>query len=262
MHNSHDTLHNPNDDHHLSRCEDCQARLGATGGLDVDLERAWNGVAAEAWSSSTSWLERIAARLLGSPGLARALATTPSLFFSWILATVAVLAAGALATPVSGEPVFALLAPALAGAGIAYAYGPGVDPAFELSRTMAVSDRLVLLVRALAVFGINAFLGVVTSLFVAPAVGLTLGWLVPMTTVCALALAVSTLVRSANVGILVALCVWGLIVASAGFHAGELVTAVTVPGLFPFYAAATVALVALALYATGSRRGDKPAWGT
>lgn len=262
MHDLHDTSHNPNDDHHLSHCEDCQARLGATGGLYVDLDRAWNGVAAEAWSNPTSWLERIAARLLGSPGLARALAATPSLFLSWILATVAVLFAGALATPVSGEPLFALFAPALAGAGIAYTYGPGVDPAFELSRTAAVSDRLVLLVRALAVFGVNAALGIVASLFVAPAVGLTLGWLVPMTTVCALALAVSTLARSANVGIVVALCVWGLIVSSAGLGTGELITAVTAPWLFPFYATATALLVALALYATGSRRGDKPAWGT
>ena len=48
-----------------------------------------------------------------------------------------------------------LLAPAIAGAGIAYAYGPGVDPAYELSMSMAVSDRMVLLARVLAIFAID-----------------------------------------------------------------------------------------------------------
>ena len=57
----------------------------------------------------------------------------------------------------------ALLAPAVAAAGIAYAYGPGIDPAWELSWSMAVSDRMVLLVRAVAVFGLNAVLGLAAS---------------------------------------------------------------------------------------------------
>ena len=57
----------------------------------------------------------------------------------------------------------ALLAPAFAAAGIAYAYGPGMDPAWELSQSMAVSDRMVLLVRALAVFALNAALGLAAT---------------------------------------------------------------------------------------------------
>ena len=70
--------------------------------------------------------------MLRSPGLARALVTTPSLVLSWILASVVVLAAGVIATASTDTPWVALLAPALAGIGIAYAYGPGIDPAFEL----------------------------------------------------------------------------------------------------------------------------------
>src|SRR5207245_182766 len=46
---------------------------------DVDLSRVWAGVAAEVWRRHPGWLERTAARLLRSPGLARALLTTPSL---------------------------------------------------------------------------------------------------------------------------------------------------------------------------------------
>ncbi len=251
--------HHPDDAHHVARCDDCQARANLVS-LDVDLERAWTGVAAEVWAGSLSWPEKIAGRLLRSPALARALVTTPSLFLSWILATAAVLAAGVLVTPVSGEPWAALLAPALAGAGIAYAYGPGVDPAFELSRTMATSDRMVLLVRALAVFGLNAALGLLAALFTALAAGVTLGWLVPMTAVSALALAASTVARSANVGVVVALLSWGLVVTAATARTGDPSRAVESAVLVPLYVAVAAGCVALTLHLSGERRGG-PTWG-
>ena len=98
----------------------------------------------------------------------------------------------------------------MAAAGIAYAYGPGIDPAWELSRSMAVSDRLVLLVRALAVFALDAGLGLAASAASGTAVGITFGWLVPMTAVCALALAVATVSRSANAGVAAGLVGWAL----------------------------------------------------
>ena len=132
----------------------CGPPAGAgTGAADVDLDRVWLGVAAQVWRRRPGPVERLAGRLLRSPGLARALVTTPSLLLGWVIATVVVLAAGVLATLATGTPYVALLAPAVAAAGIAYAYGPGIDPAWELSLSMAVSDRMVLLVRALAVFG-------------------------------------------------------------------------------------------------------------
>ena len=146
-------------------------------------------------------LERLAARLLRSPGLARALVTTPSLLLGWIIATAVVLLAGAAATWGTGTPYVALLAPAVAAAGIAYAYGPGIDPAWELSRSMAVSDRMVLLVRTLAVFALNAALGLAASVASGAAAAVTFGWLVPMTAVCALALAAATVTRSAEAGV-------------------------------------------------------------
>ena len=114
---------------------------------DVDLSRVWAGVAAQVWRRRPGPLERLAGRLLRSPGLARALVATPSLLLAWVIATVVVLAAGMAATLGTGMPYVALLAPVVAGTGIAYAYGPGIDPAWELSRSLAVSDgfNLVLL---------------------------------------------------------------------------------------------------------------------
>src|SRR5580704_3008311 len=142
---------------------------------DVDLDRVWLGVAAQVWLRRPGPAERAAAWLLRSPGLARALVTTPSLLAGWLLATAVVLAAGLFATLATGTPYVALLAPAVAGVGIAYAYGPGIDPAWELSRSMAVSDRMVLLVRALAVFALNAGLGLAASAASGTAAAVTFG---------------------------------------------------------------------------------------
>ncbi len=167
---------------------------------DIDLSRVWTGVAAQVWRRQPRLPERLAGRLLRSPGLARALVTTPSLLLGWIIATGVVLAVGLAATLGTGTPYVAMLAPAAAGAGIAYAYGPGIDPAWELSCSMAVSDRMVLLVRALAVFALNAGLGLVASAASGAAAAVTFGWLIPMTAVSALALAVATIARSANAG--------------------------------------------------------------
>src|SRR5215469_1341075 len=193
---------------------------------DVDLDRVWLGVAAEVWRRRPGWLERLAGRLLRSPGLARALVATPSLLLAWVIATAAVLAIGAAATLSTGTPYVALLAPAVAGAGIAYAYGPGIDPAWELSRSMAVSDRMVLLVRALAVFGLNAALGLAASAASGAAAAITFGWLVPMTAVCALALAASTLARSANVGVAAGMASWVITVLAGKAATGSLTSVI------------------------------------
>jgi hypothetical protein len=227
---------------------------------DVDLGRVWISVAAQVWRREPGWLERTAGRLLRSPGLARALLTTPSLLLPWLLASVAVLAAGAAATTDSGQPLVALLAPAVAAAAIAYSYGPGIDPAWELACSMAVSDRMVLLVRALAVFAVNAVLGLAASAVsvVLPsgaAAAVTFGWLVPMTAVCAFALAVATVARSANAGAAAGVGAWLIIVLSGRVASGHFAAAVTDTVLFLPYLAIGAVCAAVALYATRIPRG-------
>jgi hypothetical protein len=222
---------------------------------DVDLARVWLGVAAQVWRREPGWAERAARRLLRSPGLARALVTTPSLLLGWLIATAVVLAAGVLATLGTGTPYVPLLAPAVAAVGIAYAYGPGIDPAWELSRSMAVSDRMVLLVRALAVFGLNAALGLAASAASGAAAALTFGWLVPMTAVCGLALAAATLARSANIGVAAALAGWVITVLAGTAAAGRLTAAITDSSLVLPYLAFAACCGAVAVYATRIPRG-------
>jgi hypothetical protein len=229
------------------------------GPVDVDLDRVWLGVAAEVWRRRPGPLERLAGRLLRSPGLARALVTTPSLLIGWITATAVVLVAGVLATLGTGTPYVALVAPAVAAAGIAYAYGPGIDPAWELSCSMAVSDRMVLLVRALAVFALNAALGLAASAASGAASGaaasVTFGWLVPMTAVCALALAAATLARSANVGVAAGLASWVITVLSGQAAAGRFTAAVTASALVLPYLAFAACCGVIVVYATRIPRG-------
>jgi hypothetical protein len=229
---------------------------------DVDLSRVWISVAAQVWRRRPGWLERTAGRLLRSPGLARALLTTPSLLLPWLLTSIAVLAAGAAATTGSGQPLVALLAPAVAAAAIAYCYGPGIDPAWELSCSMAISDRMVLLVRAFAVFAVNAVLGLAASAVSAlsvssAAAAVTFGWLIPMTAICAFALAVATMARSANAGAAAGVAAWLIIVLSSRVASGHFAAAVTDTVLFLPYLAIGAGCVAVALYATRIPRGTQ-----
>jgi hypothetical protein len=225
------------------------------GPADVDLDRVWTGVAAQVWLRRPGRIERLAARLLRSSGLARALVVTPSLLIGWVIATAVVLLAGMAATLGTRTPYVALFDPAVAAAGIAYAYGPGIDPAWDLSQSMAVSDRMVLLARALAVFGLNAVLGLLASAASGAAVAVTFGWLVPMTAVCALALAAATLARSANVGVAAGISGWVITVLAGKAIAGPVTAAVASPSLVLPYLVFTACCGALVLYTTRIPRG-------
>lgn len=222
---------------------------------DIDLHRVWLGVAAEVWRRRPGPAERLAARALRSPGLARALVTTPSLLLGWIIASAVVLAAGMFATLGTGTPVVALIMPAVAAAGIACAYGPGIDPAWELSQSMAVSDRIVLLVRVLAVFALNAGLGLAASAASGTAAAVTFGWLVPMTAMSALALATATVTRSASAGVATGLAAWAITVLSAHSASGQVAAAVVSSALVLPYLAVATACGAIAWFATRLPKG-------
>jgi hypothetical protein len=239
---------------------------------DVDLDRVWTNVAAQVWRREPGRLERTTARLLKSPGLARALLTTPSLLLPWVIASMVVLAAGALAQAGAGQPLVWLIAPAVAAVGIAYAYGPGIDPAWELSCSCAVSDRMVLLTRAVVVFAVNAVLGIAASAVTlgtraeADTAQVTFAWLLPMTAICALALAVAVAARSASAGAGVGVAVWIILVLASGAASQSgtpgaadprLTAAVTDARLYLPYLAAAACCAAVVIYATRPQRGIK-----
>jgi hypothetical protein len=235
----------------------------------VDLNRVWTAVAAEVWRRHPGPVERLAARLLRSPGLARSLVTTPSLLLPWLISTVVVFGLGGLVNLLGGRPLTWVLAPGVAAIGIAYAYGPAVDSAWELGCSMPVTDRMVLLVRAVAVFAVNAFLGIVVSLAsysaargslgptstaASEAAAITIAWLLPMTAICALTLAVAVATRSANVGAGTGVLAWAATVFASRTLTGYFTGAVTDASTYlPYLGVAACAVLATA-YATRSQR--------
>ena len=237
----------------------------------IDLGRVWTGIAAEVWTRRPGPVERLAARLLRSPGLARALLTTPSLLLPWLISTVVIFVVGAMINLVGGEPLVWLLAPGIAAIGIAYAYGPGVDPAWELASSMPVSDRMVLLVRAVAVFAVNACLGLVVSgvsywatahglhgagghVAAATAAAVTFAWLIPMTAICALTLAVAVVTRSASAGALTGVLAWGATVLASQVSAGAFTAAVSDTATYLPYLAVAACAIAVIGYASRTPR--------
>jgi hypothetical protein len=244
--------------------------LEGTGLSGIDLGRVWTGVAAEVWRRRPGPVERLAARRLRSPGLARALLTTPSLLLPWLISTVVIFGVGGMINLAGGEPLVWLLAPGIAAVGIAYAYGPGVDPAWELAASMPVSDRMVLLVRAVAVFAVNACLGLVVSavsyLVAAHSTGgaggqaaavtaaVTFAWLIPMTAVCALTLAVAVMTRSAAAGALAGVFAWAVTVLASRVSAGAFTAAVTDTAAYLPYLAVAACAAAVVGYATRTQR--------
>jgi len=221
----------------------------------VDLGRVWAGVAAEVWRRRPGRIERTAARLLRSPGLARALVTTPSLLLPWLISTVLVFGIGAAVSVGPGQPLVWLIGPAVTAVGIAFVYGPGIDPAWELSCSCAVSDRMVLLTRAVAVFGLNSGLGLLASAASGAAAALTFSWLLPMTAISTLALAVAVVARSAVTGAGAGLAAWAIVVLSAQTASGRLDASVTNSGTYLPYLAVAVCCAAVVMYAIRPERG-------
>jgi hypothetical protein len=135
----------------------------------------------------------------------------------------------------------------------------------------------VLLTRAVAVFAVNAVLGMAASAATlgttagAHTVQLTFGWLIPMTAVCTLTLAVAVAVRSAAVGAGAGVAAWIVVVLGRGAldsttasspglspssSAGtSLAGAVTDPNLYVLYLAVAACCAAVVYYVTRPQRG-------
>ena len=122
--------------------------------------------------------------------VARLLAATPSLRVSWFGAAAVALAFSVLAAYGSkGSPMaFLVLAPLLPLGGVAAAFGPGVDPTYEIGLASPMRAHRLLLIRATAVLASTSLLAGIAALtlpgldwsaaaWVLPSLGLTLATL-------------------------------------------------------------------------------------
>ncbi|MGC0418743.1 zf-HC2 domain-containing protein [Embleya sp. AB8] len=184
---------------HLTACPTCRA--------EVPVDRAW---LAGSWDrldaalDQPPWPERALTRCGMRPHVARLLTATPALSRAWLLAVIAVLAFGTAAASLAGDTpgillAFLIGAPVLPLAGVALAYGPGVDRAYELHAATPLAGPRLLFLRAGAVLVTAATLTGLATPFLPGPPGLGAAWLLP-----ALALTLACLAAGTRVPLPVA----------------------------------------------------------
>lgn len=177
---------------HLIACAGCRELLVR----QVDrlrLDAIWDRVVERVDTPQPGLVVRLLCRLGLRPDTARLLSATPSLSRSWLLAVVATLAFALIAAGSGprGTLLFLTLAPMLPVAGIAVAYGPGVDPIHEISAAAPYSGLRLLLLRSAAVVVTTTVLAGIAGLLLPDAGWIGAAWLLP-----ALALTMLTIVLS------------------------------------------------------------------
>ncbi len=213
------------------------------------LERNFAAITAELEAPKRGLMERFMVRVGLHEHVARLMAATPILRRSWYLSTFLVLLfAQAASTSPGGESsisVFLALAPLVPVLGVALAYGPGVDPAHDMTVATPLSGFRLVLLRSVAVLATSVLFGGVASTLLPAAHGLAVvGWMLP-----ALALTLGTLAVSTALPTRLAAGVVGggwLLVVSLVANSSSDGAMFGAPAQFLYVVAAVVAAAAVA----------------
>lgn len=226
--------------------------------LSVDLAQVWQGIRGEIWGKPLSPMERITRKLVGSAAIARVMMTSPLMYLAWILASAIAIALGLLLTATSGQPLLPLMAPLLAIAGVTYAFGPGADSAWELSRTMPISASMLLPIRVAFVFTVSTVFTCIGTFFTATAADITLLWLLPMVALSLLTIAIGNLTNSSTLGGIVSGLIWFGIVLEplrdqrqlplSQIDMGVAVSGAAIRSLTPTYLLVSIASIAVLVF--------------
>jgi hypothetical protein len=176
---------------HVVRCADCRAAL-ASRAPQARLSVMWAEVTERLDDPRAGLVERALRRLGLQESDARLAASAPALRLAWLLALVAVLlfCAAASDSPRVGPNLFLLLAPALPTLGVALAYGPWVDPTYEIGQATPYSATRLLLLRTAVVLGVTVVVVGMTGLLL-PGHDTAVLWLLPAAALVSTALALS-----------------------------------------------------------------------
>ena len=185
---------------HVTSCATCRAQVSARG--DHAAHARVKQVLDERLDAPrVGRLER-ALELIGIAETdARIVGATLALHGSWLAASLVTLAFVALATMTgperAGLAVFLVSAPLVPLAGVALAYGPRVDPTYEIATAATVPGTRIVLLRTLAV--VSPAIPTTALLSLLFSVGpLAFAWLLPALGLAGAALALGTLVTPAK----------------------------------------------------------------
>jgi len=210
---------------HFLSCDQCRALLSpfvepqAMGRVWLEIE--------EAVDSPRLGLVERAMRHLGLPDhVSRLLAATPSLRLSWFAAVAAVLGFAVLAAhgDHAGLAVFLAIAPLIPVFGVAAAFGPGIDPTYEIGVASPIRSLRLLLLRSSAVLVASLVLIGLAALALPSLDWTAAAWLLPAFALTSVTLAVSTVVEPVRSAVGVA-AAWILGVTMAAHLAGDGVAA-------------------------------------
>jgi hypothetical protein len=193
----------------------------------------WTGVLAELEAPAPGWAERGLTAVGVRDHVARMLVATPSLRRSWFIAIGVALFFGLAAMDADAAGardsmlVFLTLAPIVPVVGVSLAYGPGVDPAYEVTVASPISGFRLVLLRTLAVLGVSVAAAGLISLLAPEVSWLAAAWLVPAFSLSAICLALMTFIAPrASAGWVCG--TWMVLVVMIGNRSSDLLEAFTV----------------------------------
>ncbi len=165
---------------HLLRCESCRVGIARHVG-QARLHVTWAAIEARLEPVRPRAVERFLVWFGVPDHVARLLAATPSLRLSWFAAVTAALgfAAGAARAGRFGVLLFLLIAPLIPLAGVAVAYGPGVDPTYEVGLAAPMRSFRLLMIRATAVLVTSTALVGIAALALPQFGWMAAAWLLP-----------------------------------------------------------------------------------
>lgn len=200
---------------HLPTCARCRDDIATLADVAA-LEHAWEGIEERLDAPPRGPVEAGLTRAGVPEHVARLLAATPALRLSWLVACALVLAIAVWAASWREEGVFwfLMVVPLLPLAGVALAYGPDVDPTYEVGLAAPMRSFGLLLIRAVAVLVTTTAMTGVAALALPGLHPSAAAWLAPSLglTLASLALATRTSPLTACSTLAAA---WGL-AASAG----------------------------------------------
>jgi hypothetical protein len=221
---------------HLIHCVECRDRIAAN--IEVPpLELIWTRIRDQAQAPAPGLIQRLLRHLGISEPDALLVSVAPSVRTSWLLSLTVTLSFVGLSAKYGGSPglvFFLLLTPLVPVAGVAFAYGPDVDPAFEVGLASPYSAARLLLMRTAAVL-VTSMPVVLAAALLAPArFSTSASCLVPALSFTAMMLAGCTWIRPAFVGVALGVA-WVCVVGTATLNHDP--AAVFSPALLLVYAA-------------------------